>query len=133
MNRISKSTFLKYLRCPRAAYFESLTSGLVRDYHNSLANATVKNRRAYLRRSLMKNYGNFLIEKYQQDDEDDEDEEFVLPDLLKEDKMLALMNETYFSIEELAAKRAHNLYGGQVIAGQREGEHIYGQKADKPL
>ncbi|HKM02817.1 MAG TPA: DUF2779 domain-containing protein [Bacilli bacterium] len=128
MNRISKSTFLKYLRCPRAAYFESLTSGLVRDYHNSLANATSEEQARLLKAQFDEKLREFLIEKYQQDDEDDEDEEFVLPDLLKEDKMLALMNETYFSIEELAAKRAHNLYGGQVIAGQREGEHIYGQK-----
>lgn len=132
MNRVSKSLFLKYLRCPRAAYFESLTAQLVRDYKKNLSNATNEEQIELLKKEFNQKVLSFIADSFFEASEgeevDEEEQQLSMLHLLKEDKLLALMNDTYFQIEELSAKRVTSVFGGTLTAGVRHEEQVYGQK-----
>lgn len=133
MNRVSKSMFLKYLRCPRSAYFESGTSKLVYEYKDTLANLSSEEEKALLRAEFdekIKGHVYKLQEMSNEDEEDSEDEEegIDFSYLLKDDKLLAVMNDTFFKIETLSSEKVQSLYGGNVQSGKREGSQVYGQK-----
>lgn len=131
MNRVSKSLFLKYLRCPRSAFFEGQTSQLVYAYKDTLANLTSEEERILLKAEFNEKIIS-LIQDFPhdagEDDEEEDEEKLDFSKFLMDDKLLAVMNETYFKIEEYAGKKAINQFGGTVLSGKRDGANVYGQK-----
>ncbi len=132
-NRISKTTFLKYLRCVRAAAFESDTAALVRDYKRDLAKGADEEKTKILEEETRERLRQLFLDiinasESGNGDGDIEIEPGDFDSLLKDDQALKAMLGTYFKIEELAAKKAQNLFKGQVISGVRQEEQVIGQR-----
>lgn len=133
MNRVSKSMFLKYLRCPRSAYFESGTSKLVYAYKDTLANLSSEEEKALLRAEFDEKIKGHVYKLQEmsnegEDDNDEDEDDIDFSYLLKDDKLLAVMNDTFFKIETLSSKKVQSLFGGNIQSGQRDGSQVYGQK-----
>jgi len=135
MNNISKTTFLKYVRCPRAAAFETQSSAIIRDYKTDLRSCDDETKTKLLKleaqdklRELFSDMLNSQKKDNDGDDGDDEIENRDFDKLLSDDQMLKTMMETYFAIEELSTKKAIKLYGGNIVAGQRINDQVIGQK-----
>ena len=133
MNKISKTTFLKYLRCPRAAAFETKSDALIRDYKANLRDADDEEKAALLKvesQDKLRELFSDLISGQKQDGEEDGDEieNSDFDKLLKEDQTLKMMMDTYFTIEELSTKKAINLFEGKIVAGTRVHDQVIGQK-----
>lgn len=130
MNRISKTTFLKYLRCPRAAAFENVALPLLRDLKANLKDVTDEEK-VHLLAETTKEKLRDLFSDMIGAEEDEESEDYQVSDfdtLLKEDQTLKAMMETYFQIEELSTMKVTSLFGGNIIAGTRINEQVIGQK-----
>jgi hypothetical protein len=125
--------FLKYLRCPRSAYFESGTSKLVYEYKDTLANLSSEEEKALLRAEFDEKIKGHVYKLQEmsnegEDDNDEDEDDIDFSYLLKDDKLLAVMNDTFFKIETLSSKKVQSLFGGNVQSGQRDGSQVYGQK-----
>lgn len=130
MNQISKTTFLKYLRCPRAAAFENVALPLLRDLKANLKDVTDEEK-VHLLAETTKEKLRDLFSDMIGAEEDEESEDYQVSDfdtLLKEDQTLKAMMETYFQIEELSTMKVTSLFGGNIIAGTRINEQVIGQK-----
>lgn len=130
MNRISKTTFLKYLRCPRAAAFENVALPLLRDLKANLKDVTDEEK-VHLLAETTKEKLRDLFSDMIGAEEDEESKDYQVSDfdtLLKEDQTLKAMMETYFQIEELSTMKVTSLFGGNIIAGTRINEQVIGQK-----
>ena len=132
-NKISKTTFLKYLRCPRAAAFESESSSIVRDYQRDLAKANDQEKAKVFEEETKERLRQLFLDIISasensggEDEVDIESADF--DSLLKDNQALKAMLGTYFKIEELSAEKAEHLYGGQVISGTRKNEQVIGQR-----
>ena len=132
MNRISKTTFLKYLRCPRAAAFESEASSLVRDYKSQLNKIDDLEKTELLlndtKEKLRQLFSDMIIPSEGGEGGDDEILTNDFDVLLKDDQTLKMMMDTYFQIEELSSAKAEKIFGGQVIAGVRQDNQVIGQR-----
>ena len=134
MNNISKTAFLKYIRCSRAAGFEMQSESLIRNYKADLRNADDEEKTQLLKlqaQDKLRELFSELINVQKNEGEDEESEEVESSDfdkLLKEDQTLKMMMETYFTIEELSTKKAVELYGGNIVAGRRVKDQVIGQK-----
>ncbi|MFA5480884.1 MAG: DUF2779 domain-containing protein [Bacilli bacterium] len=132
MNNISKTTFLKYLRCPRAAGFESKTGELIHNYKLDLNKADNEQKTHLLELDIKEKLKDLFSDMLKDDEAEESDgEEYAATDfdnLIKENKALSAMMNTYFQIEELSTAKARTLFGGLIIAGRREGNQVLGQK-----
>ena len=132
MNRISKTTFLKYLRCPRAAAFESEASSIVYDYKSQLSEIDDLEKSKLLvnetKEKLRQLFSDMIVSSEGGEDSDDEILTNDFDVLLKDDQTLKMMMDTYFQIEELSSAKAEKIFGGQVIAGVRQDNQVIGQR-----
>lgn len=126
MNNISKTTFLKYLRCQRAAAFEMHFNPLVANYKKQSKTITKEEEKELLELETKQKVFDLALSFLENEDGDFEEDDF--DHLLLEDEALQMMMATYFQIEELAAKKVQNLFGGLTFFGKREEEQVYEQK-----
>lgn len=132
-NRVSKTNFLKYLRCVRAAAFESDSAALVRDYKRDLAKIDDGAKAKILEEETRERLRQLFLDIINASENGNSEGEVEIESgdfdsLLKDDQALKAMLSTYFKIEELAAHKAQHLYGGQVISGVRKDEQVIGQR-----
>lgn len=126
MNNISKTTFLKYLRCQRAAAFEMQIAPLVADYKRQLKAITKEEEKELLELQTKQKVHELALSFLEEEDIDLEEDDF--DHFFLEDEALQMMMATYFQIEELAAKKVDELFGGVTFFGKREDEQVYEQK-----
>ncbi|NCA97128.1 MAG: DUF2779 domain-containing protein [Bacteroidia bacterium] len=131
MNKISKTTFLKYLRCPRAAAFEGSAQPLLRDFKKDMKDIGDEERAALLAEMTKEKLRDLFSDIVGSDDAEEENDGYQPSDfdsLLKEDQTLKAMMETYFQIEEYSTAKAKNLFGGTIVSGVRINGQVIGQK-----
>ena len=131
-NQISKTTFLKYLRCPRAAAFEGDAAAIVRDYQRNLAHIGGEEKAKILEEETKEKLRQLFIRLIENDEGGAESEAEIesgdFDGLLKDDLTLKAMLSTYFKIEQLTAQKAKKTFGGQVLSGMRVGDQVIGQR-----
>ncbi len=126
MNNISKTTFLKYLRCQRAAAFEMQIAPLVANYKKQLKTITKAEEKEFLELETKQKVYELALSFLESDDTNLEEDDF--DHFFLEDEALQMMMATYFQIEELAAEKVQNLFQGVTFFGKREDEQVYEQK-----
>ena len=120
MNNISKTTFLKYLRCQRAAAFEMQIAPLVANYKKQLKTITKAEEKEFLELETKQKVYELALSFLESDDTNLEEDDF--DHFFLEDEALQMMMATYFQIEELAAEKVQNLFQGVTFFGKREDE-----------
>ena len=96
-NQISKTTFLKYLRCPRAAAFEGDAAAIVRDYQRNLAHVGGEEKAKILEEETKEKLRQLFIRLIENDEGGAESEAEIesgdFDGLLKDDLTLKAMQE----------------------------------------
>lgn len=127
MNNISKTTFLKYLRCERAAAFETKITPLIADYKKELKKLTKEEEKLLLVKETKQKIYDFALALFAGEDNSGFDDE-PLEEFFQEDEALQIMMDTYFQIEELASEKVSQFFKGVTSFGKRVDDQVIEQK-----